>query len=203
MNLNCILCKHRNNKDSCWEAINKADWKCPSLSNIYYSKFIYHFPFKQIDKVVDKIKYIQAERYYSTFSEDYTENDELKHIWGVKSYFDLSMSKCNLMTMNDLDITYDKKKHKYLLGVETMAGFDSPADCKNYMNWLLEEFTKWMRDNNYNTDVVLDMYEVFSEGLNVNTEFDDIETLYATFKLLVKGFEGNGFFVKDCFSENE
>ena len=30
-------------------------------------------------------------------------------IWGVKSYDDLSESECNLYTMNDIDITYNKK----------------------------------------------------------------------------------------------
>lgn len=184
----CIFCKYKNDKEKC---INSKDY-CPSLSNIYYGKIVKWFPFNLLDKIKGKIEMKKAEKYYSEFNEDYTENNEMKHIWGIKSIMDLSDNPSGLLTMNDFDITYLKKENKYILGVETMLSFDLPIMCQNYMQWILKEFTKWMKENNYNTDKVLNMYEVFTEGLNINSEFDDIETAYATFKLLVKGFEGNG-----------
>lgn len=53
------------------------------------------------------------------------ETDDIKFIWGVKSFDNLSGSDANLYTMNDIDIVYDKKNSEYMLGVETAYLFDS------------------------------------------------------------------------------
>lgn len=189
---NCMFCKYKNNKEECDKKIFDNNWHCPTVSNIYYGKLIKYFPFNTIEKVRDYILDKRVEKYYSEFNEDFTENDEMKHIFGILSYADLGSKKPNLTSMNDLDLTYLKDEDKYILGVETLLGFESDEKCKEYMEWLLEKFTEWMKENGYNTDVVLNMCEVFTEGININTHFDDIETAYATFKLLVKGFEGDG-----------
>ena len=56
----------------------------------------------------------------------------------------------------------------------------------------LNKFTKWMKEQGYNTNSTLnpygDMYEIFSDGININTKFDTIEDAYRTFKLLVNGY---------------
>ena len=51
----CILCKYKNNEDKCMEAIEKYDFECPSLSNIFYGKIIKIPVIKQIYQVWDKI----------------------------------------------------------------------------------------------------------------------------------------------------
>ena len=54
--------------------------------------------------------------------EDYSlETDEIRFIWGKKSYDDLSDLDANLYTLNDIDIVYNKKNNKYMLGVETVS----------------------------------------------------------------------------------
>ena len=45
-----------------------------------------------------------------------------------------------------------------------------------------------MEQNNYDTSKELDVYEVFTEGININTHFQSIEDAYAAFKMLVNGF---------------
>ena len=45
------------------------------------------------------------------------ETDDYKFIWGLKSYDELCSGDCCLYTMNDIDIVYDKKTHKYELGI--------------------------------------------------------------------------------------
>ena len=127
------------------------------------------------------------------FNYDFTENSDMKLIFGIMSYDDLSMSdKPSLMTMNDLDLIYLKNENKYILGIETIYCFKNKENSKAYLRTLLEHFTKWMIDNNYNIDSSLnqygDMYEIFSNGININTHFDTIEDAYKTFKILVNGY---------------
>lgn len=188
---NCILCKHRN-KNSCFDAIFSDEWNCPTLTNIYYGKLIKYFPFSAFDKIKDKIEYKRTEKYYSEFNEDKTENNDIKFIWGIKSYYDLSDSKPNLFTMNDFEILYFKGENKYAISVETMISFDDNSDEKEYLENILNRFTKWMVDNGYDINSTLnpygDMYSMFTEGYNINTHFDTIEDAYRVFNILVKGY---------------
>lgn len=54
--INCILCKYRKSPIICKEIIMQSQrgmssWHCPTLSNIYYGKLIYYFPFNLIFKI--------------------------------------------------------------------------------------------------------------------------------------------------------
>lgn len=194
---NCILCKwNKYNKDDdhCWNHYPKDEAgypieKCKSLSNIYYGKLVKWFPFNVIDKISYKIDDKKTEKYYDDFNDDYTENSEMKHIWGIRSAWDFSQTKgCNLLSMNDFDITYLKDKKKYILGIETFLSFDEGHDGeKKYLNWILDEFTKWMEENGYKTDKQVPFY-CFGD-YSLADEFGTLEDAYALFKLYVKGFE--------------
>lgn len=126
------------------------------------------------------------------FNSDYTENKEMKFIWGLISCGDISASKPNLLTMNDIDLIYLKDEKKYILEIETIYHFNSTQDKKNYLQYLLDNFTDWMIDNEYNADSHLNPYGdfvgLFSEGININTHFDTIEDAYRTFNILVDGY---------------
>lgn len=90
-------------------------------------------------------------------------------------------------TMNDLDIFYDKKKKKYLLSVETIYSFSQGKEGELlYLKTLLCKLTHWMESNKYDTTYTLNLGDIFTNGLNVNYEFDSIEQLYGTFKMLVQ-----------------
>jgi len=123
------------------------------------------------------------------YNEDFTECDEMKHIFGVLSVCPQGATKANLVTMNDLEVTYMKKESKYMLGVETMLFFDDGRQGeRNYLQFLLDRFTEFMIENNYDTSRELELYQVFTEGININSEFESLEDAYAAFKFFVRGY---------------
>ena len=194
---NCIFCKHRklnkNHDYACMDSWEKDDiGECNLLSNIWYGKLNKYFPFNIIQYFIDKHEEKIIEEYYNDYNEDFTENSSMKFIWGLKSYDDLSSCDANLETMNDIDLIYLKDEKKYVLGVETVYMFNSKEAEKEYFKTLLDKFTKWMEEQGYDTNSTLspygDMYEIFTRGININTEFDTIENAYRTFKLLVNGY---------------
>lgn len=194
---NCIFCKYKklnkNHNYACMGSWGKNDiGKCNSLYNIWYDKLNKHFPFNIIQYFIDKHEEKIIKEYYDDYNEDFTENRSMKFIWGLKSYDDLSSYDANLETMNDIDLIYLKDEKKYILGVETAYMFNSKEAEKEYFKDLLGKFTKWMEEQGYDTNSTLNpyggMYEIFSSGININTEFDTIEDAYRTFKLLVNGY---------------
>lgn len=187
-NKNCLLCKYKYDSDACFDATYNYDFKCRSLSNIYYGKIANWFPFNIIEKIKDEIKWKRAEKFYDDFNEDGTENSTMKHIWGVRSCCDLSSAPCGLLSMNDFDITYLKDENKYVIGVETALFFDDENGEYNYTRFLLDKFTDFMEQNGYDTTREFELYEVFTDGININTHFNSIEDCYAAFKMLVNGF---------------
>ena len=116
-------------------------------------------------------------------------NKNVEFIWGIKSYDDVSDSVCNLYTMNDIDIIYDKRNKKYYLGIETIYYFENGIEGeRQYIKKLFDKFTEWMKKQNYNVDKQLNIYDVFTKDWNLRSGFDSIEELYTYFKLLVNGF---------------
>ena len=112
----------------------------------------------------------------------------MKHIFGICSYMDLISTQSTLLSMNDFDVTYLKDKNKYILGVETMLFFDNDHGKYEYVKWTLDKFTEFMEQNGYDTTKEFELYEVFTNGININSEFDSIEECYAAFKMFVNGF---------------
>lgn len=116
------------------------------------------------------------------------ETKEVKFIWGIKSWDDLTDSDANLYTMNDIDLIYFKDENKYGLSIETIFEFDKEEYKLNYLNRCLDSFTEFMVRNGYDTEVKPHWMDVFSYGYNMNTHFDNVEECYAMFKLLVNGY---------------
>lgn len=115
--------------------------------------------------------------------------DTWEFIWGIKSHDCLSAGVANLHTLNDIDITYDKKEKTYSLSFETGCDFKTVTNGESgHIQSLYDEMTSWMNLKGYKTDIKPWIYDVFTEGKNVNTKFKSIEELYTTFKCLVKGF---------------
>ena len=184
----CLFCKYKYDSDACIDATFNHDFHCRSLSNIYYGKIIKWFPFNVIEKIKDKIEWKKAEKFYDDFNEDGTENSTMKHIWGLKSYDDLLSAPCGLMTMNDIDVIYLKNENKYIVSIETIYMFEDIHGQYRYMEYLLDKFTEFMTENNYDTTKEFGLYEVFTNGVNINKHFDSIEECYAAFKMFVNGF---------------
>lgn len=194
---NCILCKYNKyNKDgdSCWNHQEKDEYgypigECKTLSNIYYGTIAKYFPFKQIDNLLTEIALRKEDKYAEKMDKKYgnyaLETDDYEFIWGVKSWDDLSGADACMFTMNDIDITYDKQKKTYMLGIETAYMFDSYKDECNYLKDCLNAFTKYMDDNGLNKN---EPYGLFMSSPCTSMEAETIEELYTDFKIFVDGF---------------
>jgi hypothetical protein len=194
---NCILCKYNRynkNGDSCFNHQEKDEYgypvnKCKSLSNIYYGTLVEHFPFKQIDDFRTERAYRKQEKYTKEMDEKYgdclLEDDDIKFIWGVKSWDCLTGSDANLYTMNDIDLTYDKKKKVYMLGIETAYMFKTHESECNYLRKCLDAFTKYMDDNGLEKNKP---YMLFMSNPCISMVAESIEELYVNFKIFVDGF---------------
>ena len=194
---NCILCKYNKynkNGDMCMNHIEKDEYgypivKCKTLSNLYYGTLINFFPFKQIDDILTEIAWRKGEKYTKEMDEKYgncsLETDDIKFIWGIKSWDCLVNTDANLNTMNDIDVTYDKKKKKYMLGIETAYAFDTYGDECKYLRGCQKAFEKFMDDNNLKKNV---KYMLFMSNPCTNMTANSIEELYVNFKIFVDGF---------------
>ena len=181
--LECIFCKYEQDSAQCRKSIMEDNWHCPTLQNIYYGKLIKYQPFKIIHNIKTKFNSYKTDKYYDTFNEDCTENNNYKFIFGVISYDDLSSNKPNLLTMNDLDIIYDKKNKTYSWSIEYIYDFKNYDGRKQYLANLLKVFTRFMIENGY------DINGDYSYGLFTNiTQFDTLEECYANFKYCVNGY---------------
>ena len=194
---NCILCKYNKynkNGDNCYNHREKDEYgyfinKCKSLSNIYYGTIIKFFPFKQIYDFRSERAWRKEEKYNKEMDEKYgdctLETDDIKFIWGVKSFDDLSSSNACLYTMNDIDIIYDKKKKEYILGIETAYLFKTYNDECKYLSDCLKAFTKYMDDNGLNKN---EPFRLFMNNPCTNMVANSIEELYTNFKIFVNGY---------------
>ena len=194
---NCILCKYNKynkNGDNCYNHREKDEYgyfinKCKSLSNIYYGTIIKFFPFKQIYDFRSERAWRKEEKYIKEMDKEYgdytLETDDLKFIWGVKSFDDLSSSNACLYTMNDIDIIYDKKKKEYILGIETAYLFKTYNDECKYLSDCLKAFTKYMDDNGLNKN---EPFRLFMNNPCTNMVANSIEELYTNFKIFVNGY---------------
>ena len=180
---NCILCPYKKEEDCL------SHEKCYSLSNIYHGTITKFFPFKQIDDFLTERVWRKESKYLEAMDKKYgnyaLETDETKFIWGIKSWDDLTGKDACMWTMNDIDITYDKKSQKYMLGIETAYIFKSHAAECDYLRDCLKAFTKYMDDNDLNKN---EPYMLFMSDPCTNMIADTIEELYTNFKIFVDGF---------------
>lgn len=128
---------------------------------------------------------IEDENVYDDYINEY-ETENMKFIWGIKSWDDLSSCDACLFSMNDIDLIYLKDEKKYILGIETIFEFEKEEYKLGYLESCLDAFTKFMVENGYNTEVKPHWWDVFMNGMN--THFDSIEECYGMFKLLVNGY---------------
>lgn len=108
-------------------------------------------------------------------------DDPYETIWEIKS--------SDLDIMSDIEIIYDKRNKTYLLSIETIYQFiNGKAGEKTYIKNLFNKLTEWMVHKGYDTTQEVTLYEIFTQGKNINSEFETLEELYAVFKCLVLGF---------------
>lgn len=140
---------------------------------------------------IDKLKH----KFYTTYMKhkypDFEDNEynigSIKFIWGVTSWDDMtSYSTANLYTMNDIDIVYDRDTGLYLLGIETAYLFENKYAEIKYLDNLLNKFTQFMVDNNFNIDCE---YMLFMSGPEARCSAESIPELYIQFRIFVEGYK--------------
>ena len=140
-----------------------------------------------LGEIKDKIYCARMKRKYPDWEDNEYNCGDLKFIWGVKSYDDLSSAMPNFYTMNDIDIIYSRKSGLYSLGVETIYAFDGgqkQGEVK-YLDGLLNEFTKFMVENNYKVD---EPYMLLMAQPCTNCFAESIPELYTHFRIFVEGY---------------
>jgi hypothetical protein len=115
-------------------------------------------------------------------------SDTYEFVWGIESLDIPSPYYDCIPELYDICIRFNKKLKKYILNIGTNIKYDNKSGEKKYIKFLFDKLTEWMFLQGYNTDKELHMYDVFTKGYNAHTEFDSIEDLYSTFKILVNGF---------------
>jgi len=138
-------------------------------------------------KLSNKLYYFKMKHKYHDYIEDEYNYGDLKFIWGIKSWDDLSGKDANIYTMNDIEIDYDRKSKEYILSIETIYHFkEGNLGEVSYLDKLLNAFTKFMIENNYNTNEPYTLYLMQTENI---WRANDIPTLYTQFKLFVEGYK--------------
>jgi hypothetical protein len=186
----CLKCDGDNlDNYRCYDCKETDGKVYPSWSNVkYHIPIIKHFV-RLISSIEMEISCRKYEKNCEAMDKKYgnyaIEDDDFKFIWGVKSWDDLSGSDCNMQTMNDIDIIYDKKKKVYLLGIETAFVFkDKDGEC-NYLRECLNAFTKYMDDNNLHKN---ESFVLFMSNPCTSASASTIEELYTEFRIFVEGF---------------
>lgn len=147
---------------------------------------LYGLYWRYIAPVFEKIHKAKMKRLYPDYVDDAYNADELKFIWGVRSWDDFSSGEgVNFYTMNDIDIYFDRKRGKYGLDIETAYHIDSNEGKCQYVRGLLDRFTEYMVKNNLSTEP---KYLLDFSNLDMKFEADTIEELYTRFKIVVDGY---------------
>lgn len=118
------------------------------------------------------------------------ENSNMKFVWGVKSYDDICLDEANIHTLNDIEILYDCNTNLYLLSIETAYRFQTIKYAYQYFKQLLDNFTKYMEENNYSTETqsLMPLGYLFDKKYNFEITACTIEQLYANFKDIIMKF---------------
>jgi len=138
--------------------------------------------------MLQKLKKLWYQNQINKSNQEY--EDTYEFIWGIKSSDDRSnSSEASLYTLNNIDITYNKKDKTYSVSIETAYEFrNGMVGEKLYIKNLFNKLTEWMISKGYDTTIEANIYDIFANGNNINTDFESLEELYATFKCLVDGF---------------
>lgn len=114
----------------------------------------------------------------------------LKFIWGVKSAHCLSSENANLHTINDIDIVYSRETKRYYLNIETSYLFEEgqvgQAEYAEYLDGLLNEFTKFMEKNKHDIGKPCTFFQTVPV---IECVSDNIPDLYSQFRIFVEGFK--------------
>lgn len=104
-----------------------------------------------------------------------------KFIWGISA----CGGEASLYQANDCEISYNTKTKKYHMWVETAFLFETTSAMCDYLEDILDKFTKYML---YTNRSINEEFPLFCSQLSINCTTDTIEELYRNFSIFVKGY---------------
>lgn len=138
--------------------------------------------------IQSRIKNFYLKRRYPDYENNEYNCDELKFIWGIKSWDDIMSGEATLFTMNDLDIVYDRERDEYLLGIETIYSFAEGNKGEiRYLEGLLDKFTEFAEEKGYIS--AADKHCLRCIESNEPWRAKTISELYIRFKIFVNGYK--------------
>lgn len=119
---------------------------------------------------------------------NYDEDTGLEFVWGVKSISDYYHDYACSGSLNDIDIVFDRNNETYYLNLLTDRVFEKDKkDEVKFLKRVLEEFTDFMKDHDYDTEQKLPF--AFNHiGTVMDFTSDNLPELYTKFKVFVSGF---------------
>jgi len=123
---------------------------------------------------------------YPDYIDDEYNCGSVKFIWGVTATDEMCATKANIYSINDIDLCYDRDTKLYMVGIETIYMFKNISSEIKYYQGLLDTFTKYMVENNYNTDGSI--YARASVRGYIQISGDSIEDVYSIFKIYMMGY---------------
>lgn len=114
------------------------------------------------------------------------------YMGGVSSWADIFNCSVDLMTPNDIEITYDIEFKKYNLDVELIYQFENGLEGqKIYLKSLLDKFTEWIVNRSVdirNLSPISKLHKQIDFNGDYYIEADNVEGLYSEFLWSVEEF---------------
>lgn len=107
-------------------------------------------------------------------------------VWGVKAPHEVCEEPASLHTMNDIDLLYSREKKQYTLIVETGIWFDDKEQEIKHLTLLLDDFTKYMEENNLPTN---SPYKFWMSQPYLLFDGATISEVYTSFRIFVEGYK--------------
>lgn len=94
----------------------------------------------------------------------------------------------------DFAFVFDTDAKNYFFEFETFLGFHNDSGAMKWVKFCTENLREYLDKNGYDTTMELDLYQVFTEGVNAKTTFATAAEAFAFMKFATYGFSGSGVF---------
>lgn len=151
----------------------------------YLKELWWRFQYGKLAEIRGYFYNKKMKRLYPDYKDDEYNCGELKHIWGLRSVENFEDKSRGVYDCSDIDISYDRKTKKYMLGIETAYVFQNIQSECDYLKDCLNAFSRYMDENNLSKD---NRRVLFFGQPCTNLTTDSIEELYTEFRIFVEGF---------------
>jgi hypothetical protein len=116
----------------------------------------------------------------------YEEDVGVDFVWGIISKNDTSGKEPSFLTENDFDIIYHRCSNTYVPSLCLTYDFANENEEKEYIKEIFGGLTNWMVSTDRDINYKIPMERLINDGINFWSEYESLEELYATFKIIVE-----------------